>query len=379
MSRDQDLPAQTGKHGFPSSVAEVTTDWLTDALSASRALEGGRVASFDAEPIGQGVGLMGLLHRITLTYEGGTGPNSVVLKLPADHEATRFVTRTFEFYRKEVAFYRTAAEMTPIATPHCLAAEHDPESDDFVLLLEDLSDATVHSQLDGCPPELAELAVKALARHHATFWESPAFATNLSWLPCGWDPPLPQGVQHGVATAWEPFLNAFGDRVDDDIRSVAERFPAAAAQMMTFPERQTTLCHADYRLDNLFFKEDGAGTDPEVVAIDWQICVRTVGGYDLGYFLSQSLTVDDRRKHETRLCETYLSTLAESGIDYPMDLLWEDYRRTALFCLCYPIQAGGGVELVNERAVQLVGEMLDRVVTTIRDLDAVELMPESGP
>ena len=67
--------------------------------------------------------------------------------------------------------------------------------------------------------------------------------------------------------------------------------------------------------------------------------------------------------------------MANSGIDYPIDQLLEDYRRTALFCLCYPIQAGGSVELVNDRAVELVGQMLDRVVAAIHDLDAGELLP----
>ncbi|HIL49076.1 MAG TPA: DUF1679 domain-containing protein, partial [Acidimicrobiia bacterium] len=113
----------------------------------------------------------------------------------------------------------------------------------------------------------------------------------------------------------------------------------------------------------------------EVIAIDWQICVKTVGAYDLGYFLSQSLTIEDRRAHEERLLDVYRSTLAEADIDYPADELLEDYRRTVLFCLCYPIQAGGSVELVNDRAVQLVGLMLDRVVAAIRDLDAASLMP----
>ena len=140
------------------------------------------------------------------------------------------------------------------------------------------------------------------------------------------------------------------------------------------PEQQGVgIVHGDYRLDNLFFRrhEDG----PEVIAIDWQICVRTVGAYDLGYFLSQSLTIEDRRTHEERLLDVYRSTLAEADIDSPADELLEDYRRTVLFCLCYPIQAGGNIELVNDRAVQLVGLMLDRVVAAIRDLDAASLMP----
>jgi len=33
------------------------------------------------------------------------------------------------------------------------------------------------------------------------------------------------------------------------------------------------------------------------------------------------------------------------------------------------------VELVNDRAVELVGQMLDRVVAAIHDLDAGELLP----
>ena len=361
------------EHGIPTTVEEVTPTWLTDALRGSGALDGGTVTGFGAEPIGQGVGLMGLLHRLTPTYDGGSGPATVVLKTPVDHEMTRFVARTFQFYGKEVAFYRTAADRSPLTTPRCLASAHDPESDDFVLLLEDLGEAEVHNQLDGCPPDLAEAAVRALARHHTEFWESPTFDAELSWLPFGWDPPMPQGVQHGVSTAWEPFLASFGDRVDDDIRAIGERFPTVVEEMMYFPDKATTLAHGDYRLDNLFFRRHHDG--PEVIAIDWQICVKTVGAYDLGYFISQSLTVEDRRSHEERLLEVYRATLAEAGIDYPADELVEDYRRTVLFCLCYPIQAGGSVELVNDRAVQLVGLMLDRVVAAIRDLDAASLMP----
>jgi PAS domain-containing protein len=361
------------EHAIPTTVEQVTPAWLTDALRGSGALQDGTVTGFDAELIGQGVGIMGLLHRLTPTYDGGSGPATVVLKTPVDHEMTRFVARTFQFYSKEVAFYRTAAARSPLTTPRCLASAHDPESDDFVLLLEDLGDAEAYDQLDGCPPDLAEAAVRALARHHTEFWETPSFGKELSWLPYGWDPPMPQGVQQGVTMAWEPFLAGFGDHVDEDIRAIGERFPDVVEEMMYFPGKPTTLVHGDYRLDNLFFRrhEDG----PEVIAIDWQICVRSVGAYDLGYFLSQSLTIEDRRTHEERLLDVYRSTLAEADIDYPADELLEDYRRTVLFCLCYPIQAGGNIELVNDRAVQLVGLMLDRVVAAIRDLDAASLMP----
>jgi hypothetical protein len=358
---------------FPTGVDEVTPAWLTSVLRSAGGLDSGSVTGFEAELIGQGIGIMGLLHRLRPTYDGGSGPETVILKSPVQDEGTRFVARTFMFYGKEVAFYRTAADDSPLTTPRCFAADHDSENDEFVLLLEDLADAEVASQLDGCPLDLAEASIRALARHHAAFWESPAFDAELSWVPYGWDPPMPQGVQHGVATAWEPFLAAFGDDLGDDIRAIGERFPAAAEEMMSFQAGPTTLCHGDYRLDNLFFRPGNDG--PEVTAIDWQICIRTAGAYDVGYFISQSLTIEDRRSHERHLLDLYRTCLADKGIDYPADQLFEDYRRTVLFCLCYPIQSGGSIELVNERAVQLVSGMLDRSITAIRDLDAGELMP----
>ena len=129
--------------GFPISLAGVTPDWLTTVLRDAGALDRGSVTGFDAEIIGQGVGIMGLLHRLHPSYEGGDGPETFILKSPVLDEGTRFVARTFMFYSKEVGFYRTAADDSPLGTPRCFTAGHDPESDDFILLLEDLWDTTV--------------------------------------------------------------------------------------------------------------------------------------------------------------------------------------------------------------------------------------------
>lgn len=59
---------------------------------------------------------------------------------------------------------------------------------------------------------------------------------------------------------------------------------------------------------------------------------------------------------------------------YCFDDCWEDYRLATLFVCCYPLNAGA-VDLVNGRAVELFSTMLDRSVSAILDLDALELMP----
>ena len=99
-------------HGIPTTVDDVTADWLTASLRDAGALGDGTVASFSSELIGQGVGLLGILHRLRPNYDGKPGRETAVLKTPVGHEMTRFVARTFQFYSKEVEFYRTAATLS---------------------------------------------------------------------------------------------------------------------------------------------------------------------------------------------------------------------------------------------------------------------------
>ena len=356
---------------FPSTIDDVSADWLTGVLQGS-GFDGAQITDLQVEVIGEGVGIMGLLYRVKLSYSESSAkkvPQSVVIKVPSPHEQTRHIARAFMFYGKEIGFYRDAAKDTPLETPRCYAAHHDPESDDFVLVLEDLDGMEVISQLDGCPIDKAEIAIEALARHHAAFWESERFSEDLAWLPFGWDVPFPQAIAQGFSQAWPTCMEMFPNGVSERIKKVGEKFPTVTSEMMELADSPVTLAHGDFRLDNLFFQNE------DLKVIDWQICIKTVGGYDVGYFLSQSLTIEDRRNHERDLLDKYRKTLSEIVLDYPQDRLMEDYRRSVLFCLAYPVQASAAA-LVNERAVQLVTEMFARVSTAIEDLNADEFLPE---
>ena len=356
---------------FPSTIEDVSTDWLAGVLQDS-GLDEVEITDLQVEVIGEGVGVMGLLYRVKLSYSDSSSedaPDSVVIKVPSPHEQTRHIARAFMFYGKEIGFYRDAAKDTPLGTPKCYAAHHDPESDDFVLVLEDLDGTEVISQLDGCPIDKAEIAIDALARHHAAFWESERFTGDLAWLPYGWDVPFPQAIAQGFSEAWPSFTQMFSDGVSERIKNVGEKFPTVTSEMMELADSPITLAHGDFRLDNIFFQNEN------LKVIDWQICIKTAGGYDVVYFLSQSLTIEDRRQHESKLLDRYRETLGELGLDYPQERLMEDYRRSVLFCLAYPVQASAAA-LVNERAVQLVTEMFVRVSTAIEDLDADEFLPE---
>jgi hypothetical protein len=358
---------------IPIAIDDIDPQWLTEALG-SQLPAGATVRSFSVETIGTGVGLMGLLYRLTIEYDGdpkGVAPPTAIVKLPVLIDATRQVSLAYRLYEKEVAFYRHLAAETPLQTPDIYFADHDPETDDFVLVMQDVGHLRAGDQIAGCAREDALAAVAALARHHSAFWNDNRFGTDeLAWLPFGSDSPTPEGVVQSFAVNWQPLVDFIGDDLSPDIKTVGEWLPGAARDLLSVPDgHPITVAHGDYRLDNLFFDDRRT-----VTALDWQIVTKTVGGYDFAYFVSQSLTAADRRQFVDDLVATYLGTLAEAGITYPEDQFWLDVRRNLLFCLVYPVQVMA-LDLTDPRSAALVRELTQRASSAITEMGALELLP----
>jgi hypothetical protein len=371
--RDINEPSRLDPSGLiPVAIDDIDTAWLTAALRSSRRDAGPPVERFSVQTIGIGVGLMGLLYRLTIEYRGDAdgAPPTVIVKLPVLIDATRQVAAAYRFYEKEVAFYRRLAPQSGVRTPQIYLAAHDPVTDNFVLVMEDIGHLRAADQVAGCPHDDATAAMVALARLHASFWNDPRFVgDDLAWLPFGSDAPIPEAVQKGFASYWEPLVEFMGDELPPEIRALGEFVPGAARELLQVPDgHPITLVHGDYRLDNLFFDEQR-----EVTAVDWQIIVKGVGGYDFGYFVSQSLSIDDQREHVDSLAETYLETLRGTGITYPEEQFWFDVRRTVLFCLTYPVQAMA-LDLTDPRAAALVRTLAKRASNAIIEMGALDLV-----
>ena len=132
---------------YPRSPADLTASSLGRALS----IDPSSIASVETELIGQGVGILCQVARVRLAYrEGVQGPKSVVAKFPAAIEQTRGLARQFKFYEREINFYKHLAKDVSLPSARCLHASHDLQSDDFLLLLEDLGDRRLGDQLKGC-------------------------------------------------------------------------------------------------------------------------------------------------------------------------------------------------------------------------------------
>ena len=146
-----------------TNIEDITPEYLTTAL-------GRVVTAVETEPVGVGVGLIGQLHRLTPSYgDGATGPAAVIVKLPGATEESRFVAMVLQMYEKECGFYRDLAAGSVVTSPGSHHVMFDPETHDFVLMLDDVGQHRQADQIAGIEIDDAEIAIRELARLNAAW------------------------------------------------------------------------------------------------------------------------------------------------------------------------------------------------------------------
>lgn len=355
---------------IPTDPAHFTTEWLSAALRGSGTTHVADVVAVGPSSLGEGFGLLGSLARLSLGYdrhEAGL-PGSLVAKFPATAEANRTLARQYRVYEREARFYREVAPTIGTRLPRAYAVELDTTTGDAAILLEDLTAGTFGDQL--VPPGDAEVtaALGEVASLHAAWWGR-AGTPSVTWVPELRDPLWLQ-VGASFEIFWPAFQANFPDLISPAIRRIGDRFAGAVASIAERLCRPPiTLLHGDYRLDNLFFGRDG------LTVIDWQLISRGRAPYDVAYFLSQSMDPARRSAGERDILQRYHESLREGGVSgYSLEECWEDYRLATLWCLMYPVAAGGGLDLSNERGVALARAMATRSFAAIEHLGAGTLL-----
>jgi hypothetical protein len=356
---------------FPNPADGLSPAWLTEVLRPHQPSAGAGpclVLGVHTEPLGTGIGLLGTLLRLNLTWSGPDGPSRVVVKMPSSGDGSRAVARRLDLYRTEVRFYRDLGAATPTAVP-CHHAELDESTHDFVIVLDDLSGDGTFDQIAGCPAAPAAAVVTALADLHARHWDE-ASLTAAPWLRTPDHPQLVEAFQELLHGSWPIVRARFADDLDASTVALCGRLEELVPVVTTALARPpVTLVHGDARLDNMFFADSG-----RVALCDWQLTGRSRGVRDLAYFLTQSLTPAARASYERPLVDAYLSRLAAQGVSgYGAGLAWDDYRSATLLGLVYAVIAGGGIELSTPRGEALIGTMLHRAAAAAADHDCASL------
>ena len=354
-----------------SSTKTITRAWLNEKLKASGKLKT-EITDMTLEPIGAGVGLMGELGRLKLTYAGEESlPPTMIVKCAAQNENIE-VARILDFYNREVNFYNKIGGESGLRTPESYYGAVDQESYDHVILMEDLGAVSPNDQVVGASEDEAFAAIEHLATMHGKYWGKVS-GPESSWMfPVHSEPEAVKLQQMVYGPAMEPVLEKFPDFFNDQtrevIRTVGARYPDYWCHKLSPVE---TFVHGDYRQDNFIYEPGNLNA----IVMDWQISGKGRGIFDFAYFVCQSLQPDLRRAIEEELLKLYVSRLEEAGVkDYSFEQAFQDYRIVVLGCLVYPVTVGGSLDLANERGKALAECMLERNLVAVEELNSVEFL-----
>jgi hypothetical protein len=337
------------------TVGDLTSDWLTGAL-------GHPVAGAKAEKVGTGE--LSDAFRVTYYDEADSKreEKSVIIKLASNRPQSREVAIKYGAYAREVDFYNQLSVRLGDSVPPFSFAATDDEGF-FCVVLADLRNAVSADQLKGATFDEARAALKALAQVQGPFVEERELGRSTSCL-----------NQPSMFTAelyrqiFPEFIRRYKDRLDPAHAEICEWFYDHADAWYTDLRSPQGIMHGDFRLDNILF------VDGRAVLIDWQTLSWGSAMRDAAYFMANSLTLDDRRKHEEQLFDEYFTEL-QRNTKVPLNkaTTWQEYVRQSLFGILLAATSVTVLEL-SERAKVLGLNMFAGHAQQAIDLRAREVV-----
>jgi len=357
--------------GLVLSESDITPQWAEGVLRGSGSLEDGvSVTGVSVQRIGEGVGILSILQRVTPTYSGDTkkGPKSFIVKYPTNDATQRFTADALAFYARELLFYKDCAADAPFRTAKCFGQAMASDSTDFTIAMEDIGHFRPMNQLEGVGLDEAKVLLQTLADFHAMWLGSPKLAQYESvFQPI--DNPTFNAVLPMLWTNGWPFVEQHaGHLIPDSVREIGELWAGKLPWMLQSLSAPTSMIHGDFRADNIMFD----GSNPAV--IDFQLIGTGSVIYDVGYFISQSIATEVRRGHDRELVDVYVDRLEKHGIDIDREEIWHKYLVCICLCVTYGVTTFAGFTEQNERGQKLLQDMLLRALQCVADNNALEVL-----
>ena len=362
-----------------SEAEQITACWIQQALLAGGSSAAHDITAVEVERLSDVANALGNLYRCRIVVGDGetADPASVIVKLPSsDAMAFRF-SRWLSLHRREHVFYRDIAPLGYVRAPTLFYGDYDPDSNRFVLVLEDLGHMRGIPQSVGVDAAQARHAIQQIAGLQGRFWES---ADEPTLSACGEFLSTRQSriMQSVYLLTLPATLDRFADLFTAETRRLALAFGfRIAAHFAALSDGPKTVVHGDFRADNMLFDE---GEEVGLAMIDWQGFGIGCGMYDVAFFLGTSVTSDVRRRIERETLDEYHDIVCRSGAEnYTAEDCWRSYRQNILGTLMPMVIGCGAMDMSDPALVSQTRELLGRVLTAIEDLDSWEFMPPREP
>jgi hypothetical protein len=356
---------------IPLQTGDITAPWLNQVLADCPDV--GTVTDLRIESMGEGVGILGELSRLHLSYANGqTGPATLVAKCQSKFPENVFISQLMGFYTREVNFYKQLSTTVDLRVPRCYFADADPTGAPFVLVLEEITGARMIDQVVGATLDDCHRIADVAATLHSTHWESPALYA-LEWLP-PWNNDGYKAAQGLGQAKLAAFEDTWASKVPADAMAWMSPFTDHYPDILDWwvTQGNVTLAHTDFRAENFLFG-GSAGADT-VTLLDFQLMTRHVGVWDIANFLGASVTVENRRAWEQQVLDRYHARLVGGGVTgYSRERCQRDYRYCTLQQAWSQIPISG-IDPGNDRGRTLLDAMVTRSFQSASDNAAGEML-----
>jgi len=267
--------------------------------------------------------------QVRLRYQSGRGPESVFVKREG-RVLNRLALLALGALESEAKLFDSGVAL-PLEHPTPYAAAVDRRRLATVVIMEDVTLRSAHPNAATVALTVSQVhsGLQGLARLHAAYW----------------DRPLPEPLRFlrpwRLGRVWAPVSFASLARAlhllrsggharllppDADAAILERRFRHWATVALSGPQ---TVLHGDPHPGNTY-----ALPGETTGFYDWQLVRTGNWSHDVGYFITSSLGVADRRTYERSLLRSYLHELSRGGVPTPdLDAAWHLHRQTPAFGL----------------------------------------------
>ncbi len=291
---------------IPQSESDFTVSWISEALKSR--LDRCRITDVDArlsDTPGQTAEIVNI--RLSFDAEHEPLPCRLVAKVASRDPMIRDLVKVFGQYAREVKFYQQFPEVG-IPVPGCYYCDHDPETQQMIILMDDLAPALSPSW--AINSDQVKLAAEYLAPFHARWWNDHRLLDK-DWLVQRDDYTFYHSAASAAAAADERIRELFGNSADYTVATVKKARDKADAVLAYLQERPFTLVHGDYHGKQMFFPSSDGGS---FSVIDWQFPFVAQGAWDLVRIVSLGLTTAERQQVQDDLFDRYFDGLLANGV-----------------------------------------------------------------
>lgn len=332
-----------------SSANQIDAAWL-QAVFTEAGQELPTIRNARAEPLGNGN--TGDTVKVIIEYDSAapaSAPASVVCKFHPTVPEIFEATKQNCVFAIEANALKLLAKGTDAAIPELYFVDVAKDGGEFNLVCEDLSSfCELGDQVAGCSVEEAEAAVIELAKLHRQFWNEPQL-NDLAWVKPRMA--LPENV-----------LQMLHDRLNDllspDEYAIIKRSIPLVFDWLKLQPANQTLIHSDCRVDNILF-DNREPNAPKAYLIDFALTNIGDATADLAYFLTSSVSPEDRLACEMDLLKLHTQEIARKDPSYTIEVAIEAYRANIVSSLYLTLIAALGMPETPDNRL-LLGKLFER-------------------